>query len=78
MTRLFRFFERLMLRGRRLKLALIGDPVEHSASPRCSASFSKRRASMASYVAIRVARGDGAGDSANARGGLLGCNVTIR
>ena len=78
MTRFFRFFERLMLRGAAMmKLALIGDPVEHSASPQLHRAFLEEADIDGSYVAIRVPRGEGAAAIRRLREeGYTGCNVT--
>ena len=60
-----------------MKLALIGNPVEHSASPRLYRGFFDEAAIDGSYLAIRVAHGEGiaAIRRLNAEG-FLGCNVT--
>lgn len=60
-----------------MKLALIGDPVEHSASPRLHRAFLDEADIDGSYVAIRIARGEGAAAirRLNAEG-FVGCNVT--
>ncbi len=42
-----------------MKLALIGDPVEHSRSPRLHRDFLEEAGVEGSYVAIRVPRGNG-------------------
>jgi shikimate dehydrogenase len=60
-----------------MKLALIGDPVEHSASPRLHRGFLDEAEIDGSYVAIRVPHGGVA--SAIRRlvdDGFVGCNVT--
>ena len=77
-TRFFRFFERLMLaRPPMMRLALIGDPVEHSASPALHRGFLEEAGMDGEYVAIRVARGDGARAIRRLRAdGFTGCNVT--
>jgi shikimate dehydrogenase len=60
-----------------MKLALIGDPVEHSGSPRLHREFLEAADIDGSYVAIRVARGEGAAAIAHLqRDGFLGCNIT--
>jgi shikimate dehydrogenase len=60
-----------------MKLALIGDPVAHSASPRLQADFLQETDIDGSYSAIRIARGDGAVAIARLRAeGYTGCNVT--
>jgi len=60
-----------------LKLAVIGDPVEHSASPRLQRAFLDEAGLTGSYDAIRVVAGDGARaiDELRARG-FAGLNVT--
>lgn len=60
-----------------MKLALIGDPVEHSESPRLHREFLEEADIDGSYLAIRVARRDGANAIARLqRDGFIGCNVT--
>ncbi len=60
-----------------MKLALIGDPVEHSESPRLHREFLEEAGIDGSYVAIRVGNGDGAAAIARLRReGFIGCNVT--
>ncbi|MGA9945762.1 MAG: hypothetical protein WBP75_12080 [Candidatus Cybelea sp.] len=60
-----------------MKLALIGDPVEHSGSPRLHRGFLDEAEIDGSYVAIRVRRGEGAAAIARLRAeGYTGCNVT--
>jgi shikimate dehydrogenase len=60
-----------------MKLALIGDPVEHSASPRLQRGFLEEAEIEGSYVAIRVARGEGVATIRRLRAeGYTGCNVT--
>jgi len=60
-----------------MKLALIGDPVEHSASPRLHRAFLDDAELDGSYVAIRVTRGGGGAAIGRLRSdGFLGCNVT--
>jgi shikimate dehydrogenase len=60
-----------------IKLALIGDPVEHSDSPRLHRVFLEEADIDGSYVAIRVARGEGAAAIRRLRAqGYTGCNVT--
>ncbi len=61
-----------------MKLALIGDPVEHSWSPTLHRSFLDEAAIDGDYIAIRVARGDAARAIARlAADGFTGCNVTF-
>ena len=43
-----------------MKLALIGDPVGHSASPRLHRGFLEEAEIDGSYIAIRVSGGEGA------------------
>jgi shikimate dehydrogenase len=60
-----------------VKLALIGDPVEHTRSPRLHRGFLDEAEIDGSYVAIRVPRGEGAAAIARLRAeGYTGCNVT--
>lgn len=60
-----------------MKLALIGDPVEHSASPRLHHGFLKEADIDGSYIAIRVARSEGAAVIRRLQSeGYIGCNVT--
>ncbi|MBV8345438.1 MAG: hypothetical protein JO190_10660 [Candidatus Eremiobacteraeota bacterium] len=60
-----------------MKLALIGDPVEHSGSPRLHRAFLDEAEIDGSYVAIRVARGGGTTAILRLRSdGFIGCNVT--
>jgi shikimate dehydrogenase len=60
-----------------MRLALIGDPVEHSASPALHRGFLDEAGIDGEYVAIRVARGDGARAIRRLRAdGFTGCNVT--
>ncbi len=60
-----------------MKLALIGDPVEHSESPRLHRDFLEAADIDGSYVAVRIARGDGAAAIQRLRrDGFVGCNVT--
>lgn len=60
-----------------MKLALIGDPVAHSASPTLHRSFLEKNDIDGSYIAIRVARGEGAAAVRRLRAeGFAGCNVT--
>ena len=57
---------------------MIGDPVEHSASPRLHGAFLEDAGIDGSYVAIRVARGSGARALHKLRSdGYAGCNVTF-
>jgi shikimate dehydrogenase len=60
-----------------LRLAVIGDPVEHSRSPALHRGFLREAGRSGSYEAIRVAKGDGARaiDELRSRG-YLGLNVT--
>ncbi len=60
-----------------MKLALIGDPVEHSASPRLHRRFLEEADIAGSYLAIRVPRGQGAQAIARLRAqDFVGANVT--
>jgi shikimate dehydrogenase len=60
-----------------MKLALIGDPVEHSRSPHFYRSFLEDSAIDGSYVAIRVSSEGAAAAIAQLRkDGYTGCNVT--
>jgi len=60
-----------------MKLAVIGDPVEHSASPRLHRGFLEEADIAGSYIAIRVPRGEGAQAIRRLRAnGFTGCNVT--
>lgn len=60
-----------------MKLALIGDPVEHSASPLLHRAFLDEADIDGSYVAIRVARGEGVGAIRRLNSeGFVGCNIT--
>ena len=60
-----------------IRLALIGDPVEHSASPALHRGFLEDAGMDGEYVAIRVARGDGARVIRRLRAdGFAGCNIT--
>jgi shikimate 5-dehydrogenase len=60
-----------------MRLALIGDPVEHSASPRLQRSFLNEAGIDGDYVAVSVARGGAAAGIARLRAeGFTGCNVT--
>lgn len=61
-----------------MKFALIGDPVEHSESPRLHREFMEAAGIDGSYVAIRVPRGGGAEAIAQLRDEhFSGCNVTF-
>lgn len=61
-----------------MKLALIGDPVAHSASPTLHREFLEENDIDGSYIAIRVPRGDGAAAVRRLRAeGFAGCNVTF-
>jgi shikimate dehydrogenase len=60
-----------------VKLALIGDPVEHSRSPIVQRQLFEEAGLDGSYVAIRIARGHSADAVRRMReDGFLGCNVT--
>lgn len=60
-----------------MKLALIGDPVEHSRSPALHEAFLEEAGIDGDYVAIRVGRGGGASAIRRLRAeGFTGCNVT--
>jgi shikimate dehydrogenase len=60
-----------------VKLAVIGDPVEHSASPRLHRAFLEESDIDGSYVAIRVERGEGAAAIRRLQSErFTGCNVT--
>ncbi len=60
-----------------MRLALIGDPVAHSASPALHRGFLDETGIDGEYVAIKVARGDGARAIRRlAADGFTGCNVT--
>ena len=60
-----------------IRLALIGDPVDHSASPALHRGFLEEAGMDGEYVAIRVASGDGARVIRRLRAdGFTGCNVT--
>jgi len=60
-----------------MRLAVIGDPVAHSASPRLHRGFLDEAEIDGSYVAIRVPRGDGATAIERLREQeYTGCNVT--
>lgn len=60
-----------------MKLGLIGDPVEHSRSPRLHTAFLQEAGIEGTYVALRVPAGKGA-DAVNGlrREGYTGLNVT--
>lgn len=61
-----------------MRLALIGDPVAHSASPALQRRFLEEAEIDGDYVAIRVARGHAAqAIRALAADGYTGCNVTF-
>jgi shikimate dehydrogenase len=61
-----------------MKLALIGDPVEHSRSPRLHNAFLREAGIDGSYVAIRVPRQNGADVVRRMRmDGYTGINVTF-
>ncbi len=60
-----------------MRLALLGDPVEHSESPRLHRGFLDEADIDGSYVAIRVPRGEGAAAVRRLRSEqYTGCNVT--
>ena len=60
-----------------MKLALIGDPVEHSGSPGLHRGFLDDADIDGSYIAIRVPRGDGAAAIRRLNADdFVGCNVT--
>ena len=60
-----------------MRLALIGDPVEHSGSPRLHRHFLEESDIDGSYVAIRVSPGQCAATIVQLRAeGYAGCNVT--
>jgi shikimate dehydrogenase len=60
-----------------MKLALIGDPVEHSASPRLHRAYLEEAEIDGSYVAIRVPRGEGAAAIRRLQSDVYtGCNIT--
>ncbi len=60
-----------------MKFALVGDPVEHSASPRLHRDFLEQSGIEGSYLAIRVPRGDAVAAIAQLRSeNFAGCNVT--
>ncbi|MBV8067182.1 MAG: hypothetical protein JO113_04330 [Candidatus Eremiobacteraeota bacterium] len=61
-----------------MRLALIGDPVKHSASPRLHRLFLEESDIDGSYVAIRVPTGQCAAAMGRLRAdGYAGCNVTF-
>ncbi len=60
-----------------MKLALIGDPVEHSRSPRLHQAFLQEAGIDGTYVAISVPRGNAVTIVRRMRlDGYTGCNVT--
>lgn len=60
-----------------MKLAIIGDPVEHSRSPRLHERFLRDAGIDGTYVAIRVPRNNGIDVLRRMRlDGYTGCNVT--
>jgi shikimate dehydrogenase len=60
-----------------MKLALIGDPVEHSRSPQLQRGFLDEAEIDGSYVTLRVPLGEGAAAIVRLRAeGYTGCNVT--
>jgi shikimate dehydrogenase len=61
-----------------VKLALIGDPVEHSRSPELQRQYLDEAAIDGSYIAIRVAKTHAAAAIGRMRAeGYTGCNVTF-
>lgn len=61
-----------------MRLALLGDPVEHSLSPDLHRGFLDEAGIDGEYVALRVARGDGSGAIQRLRAGdFTGCNITF-
>ncbi len=60
-----------------MRLALIGDPVEHSRSPQLHERFLEEAGIEGTYTAIRVASGGGAAAVRKLRGeGYTGVNIT--
>lgn len=60
-----------------MKFALLGDPVEHSASPRLHREFLENAGIDGSYVALQVPRGHAVAAIARLRAeNFTGCNVT--
>lgn len=60
-----------------MKLALIGDPVEHSSSPVLQRGFLEEAGIDGDYLVMRVAAGDGAKAIRRLRSdGFTGCNIT--
>lgn len=60
-----------------MKLAIVGDPVEHSASPALHSGYLEETGIDGDYVAIQVRRGEGAAAIRRlASEGFTGCNVT--
>jgi shikimate dehydrogenase len=60
-----------------MKLAVLGDPVEHSWSPALHRRFLEEAGIDGDYSAIRVARGEGARVIARLHAdGFTGCNIT--
>lgn len=60
-----------------MRLALIGDPVEHSASPRLQRAFLDEAGIDGDYIAIPTPRGGGAAAITRMRAeAYVGCNVT--
>lgn len=60
-----------------MRLALIGDPVEHSASPRLQRGFLEEAGIDGDYVALAIPRGGGGAAIARMRAdGYTGCNIT--
>lgn len=66
-----------MIRPTELKLAVIGDPVAHSASPALHRRFLEEARLAGTYEAIRIGAGEGArGIAALRQAGYTGLNVT--
>ena len=60
-----------------MKFALIGDPVEHSASPRLHRELLENAAIDGSYLSVRVPRGEAVAAIGRLRAeNFAGCNVT--
>jgi shikimate dehydrogenase len=60
-----------------MKLALIGNPIEHSGSPQLHRGFLEEADLDGSYLAMAVSQGEGAGAIHRLRDeGYAGCNVT--
>ncbi|MGA8533032.1 MAG: hypothetical protein WB615_02860 [Candidatus Tumulicola sp.] len=61
-----------------MKLAVIGDPVDHSRSPQLHREFLEESEIDGSYVALRVTRGHAAATIRRMQSdGFTGCNVTF-